>query len=104
MVASFSLWKIGLTKFLDNVSAQLSITINEFRLCEYEQLKLIRVTLGRNMLDKGQKQNVGDNSTVVQGAGDVVLNVGLSYADARDIAQDVAKATFSSLRVRRERP
>jgi hypothetical protein len=49
------------------------------------------------MLDKGQKQTVGDNSTVVQGGGDVVVNLGLSYSDARIIAQDVAKATFFEL-------
>lgn len=49
------------------------------------------------MLDKGQKQTVGDNSTVVQGGGDVVVNMGLSYIDARNIAQDVAKATFIEL-------
>jgi hypothetical protein len=49
------------------------------------------------MLDNGQKQTVGDHSNVVQGGGDVVVNMGLSYAEARCIAQDVAKATFFEL-------
>lgn len=49
------------------------------------------------MLDNGQKQVVGDGSNVVQGGGDVTVNVGLTYAEARSIAQDVAKATFFEL-------
>jgi hypothetical protein len=49
------------------------------------------------MLDNGQKQTVGDHSTVVQGGGDVVIHMGLTMADARNIALDVAKATFYEL-------
>lgn len=49
------------------------------------------------MLDSGQHQTVGDQSTVLQSGKDLTINVGLSYAEARSIAQDVARATFYEL-------
>ncbi|WP_312388510.1 LPO_1073/Vpar_1526 family protein [Pseudomonas sp.] len=49
------------------------------------------------MFDKGQSQNVGDGSNVIQGGNDVNIHMGLSYSDARSIALDVAKSTFHDL-------
>lgn len=49
------------------------------------------------MLDKSQHQTVGDQSTVIQSGNDVTFNMGLSYSEARSIAQDVARSTFYEL-------
>jgi hypothetical protein len=50
------------------------------------------------MLNKDQNQNVGDNAIAIQAGGSVnVNNVGITYAEARTIALDVAKATFYEL-------
>lgn len=47
------------------------------------------------MLNKGQKQELGDGATAIQAGGDVI--VGVTAAEARDIALDVAKVTFYEL-------
>lgn len=50
------------------------------------------------MLNKDQSQGVGDGATAIQAGGSVtVVNVGVSAAEARNIALDVAKATFYEL-------
>lgn len=50
------------------------------------------------MLTKDQSQNVGDGATAIQAAGNVtVVNVGVTASEARQIALDVAKATFYEL-------
>ncbi|HPQ44922.1 MAG TPA: hypothetical protein PKZ42_11930 [Syntrophales bacterium] len=46
--------------------------------------------------DKVQKQSAGDQSTNLQG-GSIVINQGISYADAKEIALDVYKANFLTL-------
>lgn len=47
------------------------------------------------MLNKGQKQELGDGATAIQAGGNVI--VGVTAAEARDIALDVAKVTFYEL-------
>ena len=50
------------------------------------------------MLSKDQDQKVGDGGTGIQAGGSVtVVNVGVTAAEARAIALDVAKATFYEL-------
>ncbi len=51
------------------------------------------------MLDKNQNQDVGSNATAIQAGGSVTLinNHGVTFAEARAIALDVAKATFFEL-------
>lgn len=46
--------------------------------------------------DKNQKQEGGDSSTNLQGK-NIVINQGISYSDAKDIALDVYKANFLQL-------
>lgn len=50
----------------------------------------------RMINDKVQKQESGDNSTNIQ-AQNVVLNAGISYADAKEIALDVYRDNFLKL-------
>ncbi len=50
------------------------------------------------MLNKDQNQDVGDSATAIQAGGSVtVINVGVTSAEARAIALDVARATFNEL-------
>lgn len=51
------------------------------------------------MLSKDQSQDVGDGATAIQAGGNVtVINqIGLTRSEAREIALDVAKATFYEL-------
>jgi hypothetical protein len=50
------------------------------------------------MLNKEQEQKVGDRSIGVQAGGDVnIVNIGVTAAEARAIALDVAKATIYEL-------
>jgi hypothetical protein len=50
------------------------------------------------MLNKDQEQKVGEGGTGIQAGGSVtVINVGVTAAEARAIALDVAKATFYEL-------
>ncbi len=50
------------------------------------------------MLNKDQNQEVGHNATAIQASGNVtVINNGVTSAEARAIALDVAKATFHEL-------
>jgi len=50
------------------------------------------------MLSKDQSQNVGDGAAAIQAGGNVtVVNVGVTASEARQIALDVAKATFYEL-------
>ena len=50
------------------------------------------------MLNKDQSQDVGGGATAIQAGGSVtVVNVGLTITEARNIALDVAKATFYEL-------
>jgi hypothetical protein len=50
------------------------------------------------MLNKDQNQDVGDSATAIQAGGNVtVINVGVTSAEARAIALDVAKGTFYEL-------
>lgn len=50
------------------------------------------------MLNKKQKQDIGDSATAIQAGGNVtVVNLGVTPAEARAIALDVAKATFYEL-------
>ncbi len=51
------------------------------------------------MLNKDQNQDVGDGATAIQAGGNVTVinNSGLTRSEARDIAMDVAKATFYEL-------
>lgn len=50
------------------------------------------------MLNKEQEQKVGDGAIGVQASGDVkIVNIGVTAAEARTIALDVAKATFYEL-------
>lgn len=50
------------------------------------------------MLNKDQNQDVGNDATAIQAGGSVtVINVGVTAAEARAIALDVAKATFYEL-------
>ena len=46
---------------------------------------------------KDQSQEVGEGGTAIQAAGSVNFNVGISYFEARQIAQDMARAVFSEL-------
>jgi hypothetical protein len=46
---------------------------------------------------KDQSQEVGEGGTAIQAAGSVNFNVGITYSEARQIAQDMAKAVFSEL-------
>ncbi len=51
------------------------------------------------MLNKDQNQDVGNSATAIQAGGSVtVINVGVTSAEARAIALDVAKATFYELK------
>jgi hypothetical protein len=50
------------------------------------------------MLNKDQKQNVGDGATAVQAGENVtIMNIGVSVTEVREIAMDVARATFYEL-------
>ncbi|APW42605.1 LPO_1073/Vpar_1526 family protein [Rhodoferax saidenbachensis] len=50
------------------------------------------------MLNRDQNQEVGNGATAIQATGNVtVVNVGVSSSEARQIALDVAKATFYEL-------
>lgn len=50
------------------------------------------------MLDKEQSQDVGSGATAIQAGGNVsFVNVGVTASEARQIALDVAKATFYEL-------
>ena len=50
------------------------------------------------MLNKDQNQDVGNSATAIQAGGSVtVINVGVTSAEARAIALDVARATFCEL-------
>ena len=50
------------------------------------------------MLNKDQNQEVGNNATAIQAAGNItIVNNGITVAEARSIALDVAKATFYEL-------
>lgn len=50
------------------------------------------------MLNKDQNQDVGNSATAIQAGGHVtVINVGVTSAEARAIALDVARATFYEL-------
>lgn len=50
------------------------------------------------MLNKDQNQDVGSGATAIQAGGSVtVVNVGVTSSEARQIALDVAKATFYEL-------
>jgi len=50
------------------------------------------------MLNKDQNQDVGNSATAIQAGGSItVINVGVTSAEARAIALDVARATFYEL-------
>jgi len=49
------------------------------------------------MKDKEQKQKSGDGSTNLQSESITIVNQGISYADAKEIALDVFKANFLQL-------
>lgn len=50
------------------------------------------------MLNKDQRQGIGDGSTAIQAGRDlVIVNSGISASEARQIALDVAKVTFQEL-------
>ena len=50
------------------------------------------------MLNKDQSQDVGNGATAIQAGGSVtVINVGMTSSEAREIALDVARATFYEL-------
>ncbi len=50
------------------------------------------------MLNKDQIQDIGDSATAIQAGGSVtIINVGVTSAEARAIALDVARATFYEL-------
>lgn len=51
----------------------------------------------QQMLNKDQSQDVGGGATAIQAGGSVILNVGVTASEARQIALDVAKATFYEL-------
>ncbi|MBY6108047.1 hypothetical protein KUW19_16420 [Ferrimonas balearica] len=52
----------------------------------------------RKMINKtNQKQDAGDNSTNLQGH-QVIVNQGISYSDAKEIANDVFKSNFIELK------
>lgn len=52
----------------------------------------------RKMLNKDQSQDIGNGATAIQAGGSVtVVNFGVSSAEARQIALDVAKSTFYEL-------
>lgn len=56
------------------------------------------LNLLKRMTNKSnQKQDAGDNSTNLQGQ-QVIVNQGISYADAKEIANDVFKANFLELK------
>ncbi|MDC5776672.1 hypothetical protein OPW41_13155 [Vibrio europaeus] len=56
------------------------------------------LNLLKRMTNKStQKQDAGDNSTNLQGQ-QVIVNQGISYSDAKEIANDVFKANFIELR------
>lgn len=56
------------------------------------------LNLLKKMINKSnQKQDAGDNSTNLQGQ-QVVVNQGISYSDAKEIANDVFKANFIELK------
>ncbi|MDK9688951.1 LPO_1073/Vpar_1526 family protein [Halomonas sp. LC1] len=56
------------------------------------------LNLLRKMTSKSsQKQDAGDNSTNLQGQ-QVIVNQGVSYSDAKEIANDVFKANFIELK------
>jgi hypothetical protein len=47
------------------------------------------------MLNKDQSQDVGDRATAIQAGGSVTVNnMGVSYSEAKSIAQDVFRANF----------
>lgn len=50
------------------------------------------------MLNKDQSQDVGDRATAIQAGGSVTVNnIGVSYSEAKSIAQDVFRANFYQL-------
>lgn len=49
------------------------------------------------MLNKDQNQDVGNSATAIQAGGSVTINVGVTSSEVREIALDVAKATFYEL-------
>jgi hypothetical protein len=49
------------------------------------------------MKDKEQNQNSGDSSTNLQGENITIINQGISYIDAKEIALDVFKSNFLQL-------
>lgn len=56
------------------------------------------MNLLKKMINKSnQKQDAGDNSTNLQGQ-QVIVNQGISYSDAKEIANDVFKANFIELK------
>lgn len=56
------------------------------------------LSLLRKMINKSsQRQDAGDNSTNLQGQ-QVIVNQGISYSDAKEIANDVFKANFIELK------
>jgi hypothetical protein len=56
------------------------------------------LNLLKKMINKSnQKQDAGDNSTNLQGQ-QVIVNQGISYSDAKEIANDVFKANFIELK------
>lgn len=62
----------------------------------YKQAEMLNLL--RKMINKSdQKQNAGDNSTNLQGQ-QVIVNQGISYSDAKEIANDVFKANFIALK------
>lgn len=62
----------------------------------YKQAEMLNLL--RKMINKSdQKQNAGDNSTNLQGQ-QVIVNQGISYSDAKEIANDVFKANFITLK------
>jgi len=56
------------------------------------------LSLLKKMINKSsQRQDAGDNSTNLQGQ-QVIVNQGISYSDAKEIANDVFKANFIELK------
>ncbi|WP_202983555.1 LPO_1073/Vpar_1526 family protein [Ferrimonas lipolytica] len=56
------------------------------------------LSLLKRMINKSsQKQDAGDNSTNLQGQ-QVIVNQGISYSDAKEIANDVFKSNFIELK------
>lgn len=62
----------------------------------YKQAEMLNL-LKKMINQSDQKQNAGDNSTNLQGQ-QVIVNQGISYSDAKEIANDVFKANFIALK------